>query len=88
MKQFYKIKRCCHLFINNIFYFVVFLVGLFIGLFGREFLKIENVFAVELPIYEDINIDYENLPIIYKNMKYIEKLDRIKEYFYKKYDKE
>ncbi len=88
MKQFYKIKRCCHLFINNIFYFVVFLVGLFIGLFGREFLKIENVFAVELPIYEDINIDYENLPIIYKNRQYIEKLDRIKEYFYKKYDKE
>lgn len=82
----FKIKRLCHIFVNNIFYFIVFLIGFFIGLFGKQFFKLENVFADEIPITEFVTQDYDFLPVAFETGGYIKKFERIKKYFCDNYD--
>lgn len=88
MKNLYKLKRLCHVFINNIFYFIVFLIGFFIGFLGKEFFKLENVFADELPVSILPSSNYEFLPSWYSEYQVLDRLQAIVDYFHENYSDE
>ncbi len=87
MMLFYKLKRSCHFFINNFFYFLVFILGFFLGFIGKNILP--QVLALEMDpssceygsrtCFSMPTSDYSHIPSAYGTHQVLERLELIKE---------